>query len=256
VVSSGTLKQSFNSGVSAVKTPKIAKGVVVEQVGADLLVVAPGSLKAVRLTGDAAQTLSKIQAGTFVDSTSHLVGELTSLGILDTPGVTRRGAITAGAIAAGAGISVMAMPGLAAASSDIVDDSPVDLEGIWYIQNDNGTFGMNPGFDIFVLRYFEATYSGFPVAEPPAIQNLSNLVALGSPDIPITSEGGRLYDPGAKTARWDYREKDVRPELGETFTFGAPVTGSFDTTRVFTATVTWGRTYNFTFRYSADRTSL
>lgn len=101
------------------KIPKLAKGVVVEQVGSDFLVIAPGSLDAVRLTGEAAETLSKIQSGIFVDSTSPVVGELSSFGILEAQGVSRRGLIKAGAIGAGAGIAVMAMPGVAAASSQV-----------------------------------------------------------------------------------------------------------------------------------------
>ena len=100
-----------------VKMARLAKGVIVENVGPDLLLVVPGRVHALRLTGDAAEAFLKIQAGGYVDSNNPVVKELASQGVVELPGVSRRGLIKAGAVGAGAGIAVLAMPGAAAASS-------------------------------------------------------------------------------------------------------------------------------------------
>lgn len=120
----------------------IASGVVVEQLGADLMVMIPGSTGVLTLSGDAATAVRRIQSGSPV-ATDAVVSDLVRLGVLETSGLSRRGLIRAGAIGAGAGIAVMAMPSVAMASSEqsidggsgrfrlYYNDGPTPLER-WY----------------------------------------------------------------------------------------------------------------------------
>lgn len=143
------------------KSAQLAKGVVLEQVGSDLWVVVPGRLDVLRLTGEAALMLSKIQSGVGVDLTSPVARELISLGIVEIPGISRRGLIKAGAIGAGAGIAVMALPGIAAASSG-GDGGPLLLTP-------------NVSYDVW------STTTGVPVADGPErdVNILAVLVSIG-----------------------------------------------------------------------------
>jgi hypothetical protein len=94
----------------------LASGVVVEELGGDLMVMVPGSTEVLTLSGDAAESVRLVQSGSRV-ATDAVVSDLLRLGVFETSGLSRRGLIKAGAIGAGAGIAVMAMPGVAAASS-------------------------------------------------------------------------------------------------------------------------------------------
>ena len=97
--------------------PQLVSGVVVEQVGDDVLVVVPGTTEALCLSGEAAETVLTIQAGQSVSSSDAVVGELVARGVVEVPGLSRRGLIRAGAVGAGAGIAILALPSVAAASS-------------------------------------------------------------------------------------------------------------------------------------------
>jgi hypothetical protein len=98
----------------------IASGVVVEEFGADLMVMVPGSTEVLTLSGDAAVAVRRVQSGSPV-ATDAVVSDLVRLGVLETSGLSRRGLIKAGAIGAGAGIAVLAMPSVAMAASESED---------------------------------------------------------------------------------------------------------------------------------------
>jgi len=113
----------------------IAPGVIVETIGDDVVVMVPESTEVIRLSGDAAQLVRAIHDGPAVAPT-QTVTELINRGILVSPtGMSRRGLITAGAIGAGAGITALAMPGVAAASSssDEPGDGRIALLGDYYL---------------------------------------------------------------------------------------------------------------------------
>jgi len=95
----------------------LASGVVVEDLGSDLMVMVPGSSTVLTLSGRAADVVRTVQSGSPIVTTA-VVTDLIHAGVLETTGLSRRGLVKAGAIGAGAGIAVMAMPGIAAASSD------------------------------------------------------------------------------------------------------------------------------------------
>jgi hypothetical protein len=95
----------------------VTAGVIVERVGDDLVVIVPGNTDVVSLSGRPANVLLDVKAGRKVDSADPALRDLVDLGILSAPGFSRRGLVKAGVVGAGAGIAVLAMPGVAAASS-------------------------------------------------------------------------------------------------------------------------------------------
>lgn len=95
---------------------RLASGVVVEEMGNELIVMVPGSTHVLSLSGPAAETLRRSQSGAPV-LVNAVTDELARAGVLESSAVSRRGLIKAGAIGAGAGIAVLAMPTVAAASS-------------------------------------------------------------------------------------------------------------------------------------------
>lgn len=99
----------------------IAPGVVVERLGDVLLVIVPGSSEVISLSGHAAEVLLKVTAGHKVDPLEPALKQLLKLGVLTTPSVSRRGLVKAGAFGAGVGVAIMAMPGVAVASSSCLD---------------------------------------------------------------------------------------------------------------------------------------
>jgi len=99
-------------------TLSIAPGVIIEHVGADLMVMVPGSTEVIKLSGDAAHTIHAIQAEATPVLPSGTVSELIDRGIVvSQAGMSRRGLITAGALGAGAGVVMLSMPAAAAAGS-------------------------------------------------------------------------------------------------------------------------------------------
>jgi hypothetical protein len=97
---------------------RVAPGVVVEQVGKDLLVVAPGSSDVVKLDGSAADVFRAIEAGRPITGATDIIENLQSAGIIETPAaVSRRSLIRVGTLGVGAGFAVLSMPGVAMASS-------------------------------------------------------------------------------------------------------------------------------------------
>ena len=99
------------------KTLTLAPGAVIEPVGDDVMVMMPGNTDILRISGPAADTLRTIVAGQPVDPSTPAVLELANHGIVSPSGMSRRSLMKAGAVGAGAGIAVLAMPSVAAASS-------------------------------------------------------------------------------------------------------------------------------------------
>jgi hypothetical protein len=106
-------------------TLSLAPGVVTECVGDDVVVMVSGSAEALKLSGEAASAVRAIQAGEAPVSSPATLSGLVGCGVLASqPGVSRRGLVKAGAIGAGAGIAVLSMPGVVAASSGEVPEGP------------------------------------------------------------------------------------------------------------------------------------
>ncbi len=121
---------------------RIAQGVLIEKVGEELVVVIPGRNEALRITGQEALALSEIKSGNTLPVDNQAVMKLAELGVIDVPGLSRRGLIKAGAFGAGAGIAVLAMPGVAVASSDPLDSS--DDRDNDDDDDDGGEVGLQP----------------------------------------------------------------------------------------------------------------
>jgi hypothetical protein len=113
----------------------LTTGVVVERVGDDLMVVIPGNNDVVTLSGRPAAVLLDVKAGKKVDTADPALRDLVDCGILSAPGLSRRGLIKAGAIGAGAGIAVLAMPGVVAAASENNDIELIIILPAFNFQN-------------------------------------------------------------------------------------------------------------------------
>jgi len=152
-----------------VNQPCIAQGVLIEKIGEELVVVIPGSHEALRVTGQEALALSEIKSGHVVNADSPAVLKLAELGVIDVPGLSRRGLIKAGAIGAGAGIAVLAMPSVAAASSE-PNVAALTITGFFYPIR-------NPGFFEWAIEVDNT--SGVPLPLP-------NTTGVGITDLEIS----------------------------------------------------------------------
>ena len=123
----------------------LGHGITHEVVADQVIVFLPASAQGspssvVSLSGGAAEVFLRVvngDEGVTVD-TEH-VSDLVSLGVVqsDVPvGVSRRAALKAGAVGAGAGIAVLALPQAAAAASVAAD--VIELEGFWENPEPNG----------------------------------------------------------------------------------------------------------------------
>jgi hypothetical protein len=140
----------------------VSRGVVCERVGDELMIVVPGHAEVVKLTGEAADVFLDVQAGKTPHPSATLISELEALGIIETGGMSRRGLIKAGAIGAGAGIAVLAMPGVAAASSGLVDPD----SGLRVVEM--GEFGLTSGDPIGGQpTYRRVNLGGWFLLDPP-----------------------------------------------------------------------------------------
>jgi hypothetical protein len=210
----------------------VSPGVIVEHVGGELLVVVPGQTDVVKLTGDVAEVLEDIRAGKPVDLSDPTVAGLVALGIVSTPGVSRRGLIKASAIGVGAGVAVMAIPGVAAASShegveggengeedeDEEELPPVELGGL-YLYN-----GVAQTLTFTVLK--SDNEDAYPFT---AAITQSNMPPLSITDFdPPTSVFGGADGADATFAEWqatgsvaaDLDDFAGGGDLGGTFVFG------------------------------------
>lgn len=98
----------------------LAPGVMIEELGHELLVMIPGSQETFTLSGAAADAIQIIASGgqPVMDAT---VRNLLALNILhSSSGMSRRGLLKAGSIGALGTVAVMSMPTVAAASSPSV----------------------------------------------------------------------------------------------------------------------------------------
>ena len=105
----------------------VTPGVLIEHVGNELIVVVPGNNDYVKLSGEAAEVLLSVKTGNSVSGSDIALANLEHLGVITATGVSRRSVIKAGAIGAGAGIAVLSMPGVAAASSISCESATFDV---------------------------------------------------------------------------------------------------------------------------------
>jgi hypothetical protein len=112
----------------------IVPGVVIEYIDREAMVLLPGSTSVMRLNAEQARTLRAIESDRSSTVSVQTAQSLIQAGIVAThPSMSRRSLIKAGAIGAGAGIAVMAMPSVAAASSGPSGDFT------FIVSRDNGT---------------------------------------------------------------------------------------------------------------------
>jgi hypothetical protein len=103
----------------------LAPGVDVEPLGHEVLCRVPGVDQVVRLSGGAADVVRRLSAGEPIGHAEReILNQLVSVGVVDERGgssLSRRRLLTATGVGAMAGISLLALPAVAAASSSILE---------------------------------------------------------------------------------------------------------------------------------------
>lgn len=94
----------------------LASGVVVEDLGSSVLVFLPGLPQVLTLTGESAEVIRLFHDGAPIQQSKE-VEDLIDLGVLSAPVLSRRGFVKVGGIGITAGAALVALPGVAAASS-------------------------------------------------------------------------------------------------------------------------------------------
>lgn len=96
---------------------ELRAGVLVEELGNELLVKVPGSTDAVVLSGEPASIIRSLRAGRPLPVNGPCL-ELVDLGVLEfTSAVSRRSVLAVSAVGVGAGIALFSMPTVAVAAS-------------------------------------------------------------------------------------------------------------------------------------------
>lgn len=201
--------------------------VVTECVGADVVVMLPDSTDVLRLSGEAAGAIRSIEAGEAPVVPEKVLADLIDRGVLVTKStVSRRGLFKAGSIGAGAGIAVLAMPSVAAASSGI----PVD--GVWFV------FGATPATAYFYVVGFDFPDVGDSDTTPPGTTTPSQLLMLGERFPVLSWRSSQATEVDGDNIIWTATEDDTdrawlviadsAPTLTGTFTWdGQPYVATF-----------------------------
>jgi hypothetical protein len=185
---------------------RVVPGVVVEELGGNLMVMVPGLSGVLTLSGESARVLRQVQAGEAVVS-HDAVSELIDRGVLQEKAMSRRGLIKAGAVGAGAGIAVMAMPGVAAAASVA-----------------------SASFTIFYYSSVSGRPDLYNLYIPVAQANFSSAANLqtggpGGSIVGIASGGGQLELFGSTYWVFNSGARPADPEVPWTIVDGAPLSG-------------------------------
>jgi len=200
------LFQSKENAPMGKTTFTITPGAVIELIGNEAVVMLPGSTSVMRVSEEQAHTLRAIEAGHYSGLSAQTVESLIDAGIVVThTGMSRRNLVKAGAIGAGAGIAVMAMPGVAAASSG---PAVVNLTGTWVLRGQE--------VDFIVDRLAPSN----PELPDSIRGNLPFLTVIGRvPTVPANfADGMELVWTGAFYSDNNYTDSLPGPRNG-TFTF-------------------------------------
>jgi hypothetical protein len=121
---------------------ELRAGVMVEELGDDLIVMVPGSTDAVVLSGEPANIIRSLRAGRTLPG-SGPYSELVDMGVLKfTSSVSRRSVLRVSAVGVGAGIALFSMPSVAVAASQqeaqevaltFVDRNQTSQDGARYV---------------------------------------------------------------------------------------------------------------------------
>lgn len=211
---------------------KLSEGVVVEQVGQDMVVLVHDS-NVVTLTGQAADVVGRVVAGEPVDASSEAVAALVDAGVLSVQkGLSRRSVVRWGVVAGGVGVSTLALPSVAAAAS------PTFVSGGFWFWKNEALAGEPEQWN----RLFQVILQP-GLGDPDGLP--SNLQALGT-EFPFQQSFGEDRKPIRPTDQLQiffYTFPILEPSVDKVEPLTGPITGTF----------TWdGVTYEVTFIQQAD----
>jgi len=191
----------------------ITPGVLIEKVGDDLMVITPKVSEAIILSGHIADTLAAIADGETVDGSDDAVSHLVELGIVHTPGMSRRGLIAAGALGAGAGVVLLSMPAAAVSASPGTDN------GNGAIVTSLCVAGDGPDVSAVSITYAEADeflriFVEFGAAPDP-IREYQGQITLRFDDVEISSVLNS--NVSGQPTRWVYEFENIQKNVVEAF---------------------------------------
>ena len=220
--------------------------VSVEFVGDDALVMTGQPRQVLRFSGEPARAIREVVSVGKTTCSTSVVQNLMDLGVITPSGMTRRSVLAAGGIGLGAGVAVIAMPTVAAASSVI------QVRGDYYVY-DNTRVTPN-------VRSLQARIpgtNGAPAVDFPEGQGSPSALSVdGLPSIPLeVSSPITQFDADAVidgTFQYDralWEIDDISTSTALTTAYGT-VGGTIPSTGpTLIATFTWG-----TFSYRAELT--
>lgn len=190
----------------------LSRGAVVETMGDTVLVMIPGQSDVVSLTGLSADVVTAVSSGHPV-SEEHkaAIEELVRLGIIKST-VSRRNLFRAGVVGAGAGIAVLSLPSVAAASSGpgCAPISPVGAESAVFFMATTSITDNNRNFEGFV-RYLPVGVYYFRVTTTdPSL--LGTLSAVIEDSIEVTVAGAKTdktFQPGGLLVDNDFGTEEA-----------------------------------------------
>jgi hypothetical protein len=138
---------------------KLAKGVVLERVGDQVLAKVPAQTRVIWVSSDAVSALEGlIQGSEYATADQAIASDLVQAGILSPRanqlGVSRRGLLKAGGVGVATGITIMALPAAASAASGFVLVNLLgailyQIEATAYFVSNDDTFNEEAAEDIF-----------------------------------------------------------------------------------------------------------
>ena len=199
---------------SGLLTQALARGVLVESVGEDLVVMVPPG-RCFKLSGRFARVIQRLQSGEPIHD-DEAIHQLQDIGILETPAAfSRRTVVRAGVLAAGAGMATLVLPGTAAASSGV---DYIDLVGSLMLYP-------TPPDDPVGLRFYIYYEGDFPTDPLPG--GTPSALTVEGLEVPVPLET-HSPDPAEVEIQWDldHLVDDGRDYEG-TFSWGKRTIESF-----------------------------
>lgn len=197
-----------------------ASGVVVEQLGESFAVLTPGRSDVLMVSGEAADVVrGLLNSGQTTVSSSPALEDLVSRGVV-VSSVSRRAVLAAGGAGIGAGISLLALPGVAAASSE-PGVAGSGSSGEWTIR-EVATFPVLRTFSIDVVHTAGLTipdglFATVVVSDPEYTFTVQWSATDGVFQPTITPDDERFPGDWDLNARWYGRSSTLRFNPGTGF---------------------------------------
>jgi len=250
------------------KSFKLAPGILTEKIGEDVLVFADKSGQVLKVSGPVKAIIEQAHLGAPIRSAeANVVQELVNRGILvPTGGVSRRSALKAGVVWAGASVATLSLPGVAAASSDELTGIPIEgTYEIYFFRASQAAISpllVNPPLDRWAVEFVVPSFNlppdlgfDFRFDFPEDLDTLTPLTVRGLGTVPPGFARGDLFneaDPSTTDfVSWIYFPENTSgaPDFTDPLLSPSVLESYFDTKNQKQGTFTWGEQYLGTFTF-------